>query len=587
MRIVTSIILLASVTKVFSKELVANGTIAVQETDSMVGDNLVDMLADKLVDKATDKLVFLLASRTKDSIDKLVDNLTDRFVGKMFNRALKTPSLQQANLDSSTLGKGGPPPVLASGAAVAARLPPPLSPAPSKLGESVGEAALTVTSRLGKNLVIRPKDVVKKDDAKVSTSIRRMQRDMAMLDVEAGTTPQLSTVELGLLAGAVGLSAVAPFSFSPKVVEVLVPSLGALTAAVGFSAEFMGKSAVARGKEIAATTLQAAAEAELYLAQAERAKAIIPLCVGISATAAAFALVAPAIIAQLEIQGLAASVIAETYLICPLFAGLSAAVSALAASEVASLSKNAMGVGARRFASSGDVGRTWLSATEQISSSTRRTKEKWTSFTLGVLPAPVLAFIAPGDLAFKAIIAAAIAAAQTAFSLAQAEYNLAAAVESVALKARAAALSDTYANQGARAGSVLPFTSALAGLCAATTVAVVEALPLVPSVVGESVLCTIFPALGALFAAAASIGKACAEIDAEAASASGTTLAESRQVDDPDRNPLTTTQELVRQTITNAKRNVQDQWEKLIRLLTTLSQMLTGTSGKSCSPSTA
>ena len=38
-------------------------------------------------------------------------------------------------------------------------------------------------------------------------------------------------------------------------------------------------------------------------------------------------------------------------------------------------------------------------------------------------------------------------------------------------------VSDTYANQGARAGAILPFTSALSGLCAATTVAVVEALP--------------------------------------------------------------------------------------------------------------
>ena len=35
--------------------------------------------------------------------------------------------------------------------------------------------------------------------------------------------------------------------------------------------------AVSRGKEIAAATLQAAAEAELLLAQAERQKAIIPL----------------------------------------------------------------------------------------------------------------------------------------------------------------------------------------------------------------------------------------------------------------------------------------------------------------------
>ena len=97
------------------------------------------------------------------------------------------------------------------------------------------------------------------------------------------------------------------------------------------------------------------------------------------------------------------------------------------------------------------------------------------SFVVGVLPAPALAILVPGPLSFRAIIAAATAAAQCAYSLASAEYNLAAAVESVAVKTRAAAIADTYANQGARAGSILPFTSALSGLSAAVTVAVVEA----------------------------------------------------------------------------------------------------------------
>ena len=54
--------------------------------------------------------------------------------------------------------------------------------------------------------------------------------------------------------------------------------------------------AVARGKEVAAITLMAAAEAETFLAQAERGKAIIPLCVGVATTASAFALVAPAVV---------------------------------------------------------------------------------------------------------------------------------------------------------------------------------------------------------------------------------------------------------------------------------------------------
>ena len=249
--------------------------------------------------------------------------------------------------------------------------------------------------------------------------------------------------------------------------------MSALCAAIGFSCEYTGKVAISRGKEIAATTLQAAAEAELYLAQAERAKAIVPLTVGASAALAAFALLAPALVSELVSKGFV-EIVTEVYLLCPIFAILAAAIAALATQESVSLSSRAVGVGARRFASSDDVGRTWLSATEQIESSSRRAIYKWRSFSLGVLPAPFLAAIVPGPLSFKAIIASAVAAAQCAYSLAVVEFSLATAVESVALKARAAATSDTYANQGARAGAILPFTSALSGLCAATTVAIVE-----------------------------------------------------------------------------------------------------------------
>jgi len=60
-----------------------------------------------------------------------------------------------------------------------------------------------------------------------------------------------------------------------------------------------------------------------------------------------------------------------------------------------------------------------------------------------------------------------------------AEYSVGSASVQVAIKAKAAAVSDTYANQGSRAGSVLPFTSALAGLCAAASAAAVEVVPLV------------------------------------------------------------------------------------------------------------
>ena len=100
-------------------------------------------------------------------------------------------------------------------------------------------------------------------------SIQRLEADMSDLDTVT-TEPQLTKGEIGILfVSAIG-AALAPLLVSEKVVELLVPSAAALSAAVGISAEYAGKLAVANGKEVAATTLQAAAEAEALLASAER-----------------------------------------------------------------------------------------------------------------------------------------------------------------------------------------------------------------------------------------------------------------------------------------------------------------------------
>lgn len=410
-------------------------------------------------------------------------------------------------------------------------------------------------------LLVQPKDAAESEENRlVRLSLDRMQRDFQMLDNAADAAPKLGQGETLILSATVLAAFTSPYFLTAKVVEVLVPSMAALSASIGFSAEYLGKVAVSRGKEIAATTLMAAAEAELYLAQAERSKAIIPLCVGIATTASAFALLAPALLAELATRGLGVQVITEIYLICPLFAVLAAAVAALAAQETSTLSSRAIGLGARRFASGEEVGRTWLSATEQINESVDRSQQKFLSFTLGVLPAPVLAVLTPGSLAFRAIVAAAVAAAQTAYSLARAEYTLAAAVESVALKSRSAAVTDTYANQGARAGAILPFTSALSGLCAAVTVALVEYLPVVGNVAGaagESVVCVIFPGLGALIAAAASVSKARCELDASAAEAASTKLS-AAGVDGLDtKNPVGATYTLVKLTVKGLVQNAR------------------------------
>ena len=188
----------------------------------------------------------------------------------------------------------------------------------------------------------------------VSVSLQRMKRDMAILDDVTSSRSQLTNTELFVLTSTVAVAAGSPFVLPVKLVEVLVPSMAALSAAIGLSAEYVGKTSVAKGKEIAAVTLQAAAEAEVRLAQAERGKAVVPLCVGVSATASAFALLAPALLGELAPK-LGVQIITEVYLICPLLAALGAAVASLATAEATALANSAVGLGARRFASSGTV----------------------------------------------------------------------------------------------------------------------------------------------------------------------------------------------------------------------------------------
>ena len=208
----------------------------------------------------------------------------------------------------------------------------------------------------------------------------------------------------------------------------------------------MGRVSVADGKEVAAAAIQCAAEAEGLLANAERAKAIMPLCVGVGATAATLSLLVPVLLGSLG-----DNILNEIYLVCPLVSVLSAAVASLALQETRSFAQRATSVGNRRFARSGLVGRTWLSASEQITGKSEGSREKWRSFCWSVLPAPIVGSLVPGaSLGTKSIIVAALAAAQSAYILAQSEYALARATDAVAVKARSAAVCDTYANQGSR-----------------------------------------------------------------------------------------------------------------------------------------
>jgi hypothetical protein len=201
-----------------------------------------------------------------------------------------------------------------------------------------------------------------------------------------------------------------------------------------------------------------------------------------------------------------------------------------------------------------------------IDRKSQSTGKKWWTFTFSVLPAPLLGALVPGALPTKTIVVAALAAAESAYFCTLAENILARATDAVALKARSAAVCDTYANQGARSAAILPFTSALSSLCAAATAAIVE-MPFVESLAAansgpatflEIVTVAAFPALAALFAAAASVSKARCVVDAQASMLAASTLALPFDKDDQDPvlRPFRGVGELIRLIIDNSIRPV-------------------------------
>lgn len=454
--------------------------------------------------------------------------------GKLFSRAKDKPGMEYDDSQSEEDGMAfvtetGPLPILTGGEA------------------TISTAAGSVISTKGKNRKV------------VLSALESLERDMQLLDNITAQKPQLSRLEITLLSFSVIAAGSGPVFFmdGAKVAEVLAPACAALSAAIGIGAEYTGKVAVADGKEVAAATLQCAAEAEAFLAKAERVKAVTPLCVGISATAATLSLVAPVVLENLSMAS-GSPVAVELYLLSPLVAVLAASVASLSLQETRQFVSTAISVGNRRFAKSGLVGRTWLSASEQIEKNSLKTTERWRSFSWSVLPAPIVGSLIPGVLSTKAVIVAALAAAQCAFFLAQAENALARGTDAVALKARSAAVCDTYANQGARSAAILPFTSALSSLCAAATAAIVElpwleylgSLGGIRGTVSSVSLLVFFPALSSLFAAAASVSKARCEVDAEAAIQASSTLAlEYDDEDDPVLKPFRGVAELIRLTL--------------------------------------
>lgn len=131
-------------------------------------------------------------------------------------------------------------------------------------GEKFEDKLYNLVSGLAVNVVSEPinknKHNITQYNIPITSALNKIQENINILDNVAERTPQLTRLELFILSSAVFLSASSPVLFNLKIVEVLVPSLAAITASIGLSAEYAGKVAVAKSKEVSALAIQAAAE---------------------------------------------------------------------------------------------------------------------------------------------------------------------------------------------------------------------------------------------------------------------------------------------------------------------------------------
>lgn len=114
---------------------------------------------------------------------------------------------------------------------------------------------------------------------------------MDAVDSEIIKTRPLMRAEVCTIAGTLLVAAVLAFhpsAWCHKIAHWSMPFWTAVVAAVGTFQEYKGWSNRANSHEIAAIAVRAASEAEAILSQAERTKAILPVCVVWSASIAAF-----------------------------------------------------------------------------------------------------------------------------------------------------------------------------------------------------------------------------------------------------------------------------------------------------------
>eukprot|EP00467_Chlorarachnion_reptans_P025945 CAMPEP_0114533992 /NCGR_PEP_ID=MMETSP0109-20121206/27572_1 /TAXON_ID=29199 /ORGANISM="Chlorarachnion reptans, Strain CCCM449" /LENGTH=523 /DNA_ID=CAMNT_0001717315 /DNA_START=50 /DNA_END=1622 /DNA_ORIENTATION=- len=303
--------------------------------------------------------------------------------------------------------------------------------------------------------------------------------------------PSISSIFFTILASTL-ISGLAPFSFPESIAEVLIPTAASIIAVITAACEFQGKDATSDAKEVAAVALAQAARCEAYLARAEKAKAILPAMVGLSATGATLNLIFPALMA-------AGATVNPVFIgMCPIAATTAAVIGAIASTETIAQGLLAMGkVDQDRI----------ISVREANSAETRRKIlfQRTKAVLKSTLPSILVFAFLPGAFVFKCIVAGAAAALAVAYQLAEAETVVAEVGLKVAYVSKAAAQADVFANKAAAEASLLPFTSAIAGVSTALAAAMVEVNPVIAGLI---------PIVGAVACGVATAAGTRAEMDA-------------------------------------------------------------------------
>jgi len=188
---------------------------------------------------------------------------------------------------------------------------------------------------------------------------------------------------------------------------------------------------------------------------------VIPLMVGISASAATFCLVFPQLIHNgVDVNPLFIAA-------CPVIATAAAALGA--AASVETLAQGLLALGER------GPDRV-LSVREATTPHLRKevAMQRIVPISKSVLPAIVAGLLLPSAFVNKCIISSAISAVAAAYSFAEAEAVCGECLVKVANIAKASAKAEVLANDAKSQSAVLPFTSAVAGLALAAAAIVCE-----------------------------------------------------------------------------------------------------------------